>query len=129
MGPKLKTTIRDQARQVLLAKLNEGDSFYYYKDLITFHGLQNYLYKMPADIWIPLIKIRTSNHKLPVELQSWKVLYKPREKRYCSICNLGEVGDEFHYISKCPIFSEDRQKYIPIILQDNTKENFINILK
>ena len=126
--PKVKTTIRDQARQVLLGKLNEGDSFYYYKDLITFHGLQNYLYKMPADIWIPLIKFRTSNHKLPVELQSWKVLYKPREERYCSICNLGEVGDEFHYISKCPIFSEDRQKYIPSILQDNTKENFINIL-
>ena len=127
--PKLKLTVRDQARQVLLGKLNEGDSFYYYKDLITFHGLQNYLYKMPPDIWIPLIKIRTSNHKLPVELQSWNILYKPRVERYCNVCNLNEVGDEFHFIARCPIFLEDRQKYIPSILQDNSIRNFISILK
>ena len=127
--PKLKLTVRDQARQVLLGKLNEGDSFYYYKDLITFHGLQNYLYKMPPDIWIPLIKIRTRNHKLPVELQSWNILFKPRNERYCNVCNLNEVGDEFHFIARCPIFLEDRQKYIPSILQDNSIRNFISILK
>ena len=41
--PKIKTTIRDQAVQVLFEKINEGQSFFYYKDLITFHGLQKYL--------------------------------------------------------------------------------------
>ena len=127
--PRLKTTIRDQARQVLLGKLNEKDSFYFYKDLITFHCMQNYLHKMPADIWIPLIKIRTGNHKLPVELQSWNIFYKPREERYCNVCNLAEVGDEFHYLSRCPIFSDERQKYLPSILQDCSKKHFIDILK
>ena len=42
--PKIKTTIRDQAVQALFEKINsEVQSFIYYKDLITFHGLQKYL--------------------------------------------------------------------------------------
>ena len=39
--PKIKTTIRDQAVQALFEKINnETLSFPYYKDLITFNGLQ-----------------------------------------------------------------------------------------
>ena len=42
--PKIKTTIRDQAVQALFEKINNDvQSFIYYKDLITFHGLQKYL--------------------------------------------------------------------------------------
>ena len=84
---------------------------------------------MPPDIWIPLVKIRTSNHKLPVEIQSWGMFLKPREDRICIICNLGEVGDEFHYLARCTVFSEDRQKYIPSIIQDSSLQNFLKILK
>ena len=128
--PKIKLTIRDQAVQALFEKLNnERQTFFYYKDLITFHSLQKYLKKMPPDIWIPLVKIRTSNHKLPVEIQSWGMFLKPREDRICIICNLGEVGDEFHYLARCTVFSEDRQKYIPSIIQDSSLQNFLKILK
>ena len=127
--PKIKTTIRDQAVQALFEKINEPQSFFYYKDLITFHGLQKYLKKMPPDIWIPLIKIRTSNHKLPVEIQSWRMFFKPREERICNICNSGEVGDELHYLASCTVFSEDRQKYIPFIIEDSSTQNFLKILK
>ena len=128
--PKIKTTIRDQAVQSLFEKINnETQSFFYYKDLITFHGLQKYLKKMPPDIWIPLVKIRTSNHKLPVEIQSWRIFFKPREERKCNVCKSGEVGDEFHYLAKCAVFEEDRQKFLPSIIRDNSLENFIKILK
>ena len=42
--PKVKTTIMDQSVQALFEKINnETQSFFYYKDLITFHGLQKYL--------------------------------------------------------------------------------------
>ena len=84
---------------------------------------------MPSDIWIPLIKIRLSNHKLPVEIQSWRMFLKPREERICNICNLGEVGDEFHYLARCPVFNEDRQKYIPSLTQDSSVQVFLKILK
>ena len=123
--PKIKKTIRDQAVQALFEKINnETLSFSYYKDLITFHGLQKYLKKMPPDIWRPLVKIRTSNHKLPVEIQSWRMFFKQREERICNVCDLGEVGDEFHYLAKCTVFAEDRQKLIPFIIQDNSLQNF-----
>ena len=91
--------------------------------------MQKYLKKMAPDIWIPLVKIRTSNHKLPVEMQSWRMFLKPREERLCNICNLGEVGDEFHYLARCTVFSEERQKYIPSIIQDSSLQNFLKILK
>ena len=84
---------------------------------------------MPPDIWIPLVNIRTSNHKLPVEIQSWRIFFKQREERICNVCDLGEVGDEFHYLAKCTVFAEDRQKFIPFIIQDNSIQNFIKILK
>ena len=84
---------------------------------------------MAPDIWIPLLKIRTRNHKLPVEIQSWRMFFKQREERICNVCDLGEVGDEFHYLAKCTVFAEDRQKLIPFIIQDNSLQNFIKILK
>ena len=128
--PKIKTTIRAQSEQVLFEKINnETQSFLYYKDLITFHGIQKYLKKFPPDIWIPLVKIRTTNHKLPVEMQSWRIFFKAREERICNICDLREVGDELHYVARCPVFAEERQKYIPAILQDNSLQNFLRILK
>ena len=131
LASRMKTaTIRDQSVQALFEKINnETQSFFYYKDLITFHGLQKYLKKMPPDIWIPLVKIRTNNHKLPVEMQSWRIFLKPRDERICNICNLREVGDEFHYLARCTVFSDERQKYIPSIIQDSSLQNFLQILK
>ena len=53
---------------------------------------------MPSDIWLQLVKIRTKNHKLPAEIYSWKIAFKPRDKRLCTICDMGEVGDEYHFV-------------------------------
>ena len=85
--PNIKVVIRNQAIQLLYEKIyNTQSSFLYYPELISFHGIQKYLKNMPSDIWIPLAKLRTSNHKLPVEIYSWKAVIKPREERTCIIC-------------------------------------------
>jgi hypothetical protein len=36
----------------------------------------------------------------------------PRENRKCNLCNLEEIGDEFHYILNCPYFKQYRDIYI-----------------
>ena len=68
---------------------------------------------MPPNIWIPLVKLRTANHRFPVEIYSWNILYREKSKRLCSICSLNDVGDEYHYIMICPIFSEAREEFLP----------------
>ena len=127
---KIKTTIRDQAVQGLFEEVNNDENkFYYYRELISFHGVQKYLKKMPPDIWLQLVKIRTKNHKLPVEIYSWKIAFKPREERTCTICDMGEVGDEYHFVMNCPVFQEDREKFLPIINNDKSPNAFIKLLK
>ena len=127
--PKIKNVVRDQAKQALLEKINNSCSFAFYPSIYTPHGVQLYLRNMPPDIWIPLIKIRTSNHKLPIQFHSWKIVFKPREERTCSVCRTGELGDEMHYIMHCPVFQQDREKFLPTILNEKTETNFINLLK
>ena len=33
-------------------------------------------------------------------------------ERKCSLCTLNDIGDEFHYVLKCPYFHTDRQIYL-----------------
>ena len=68
---------------------------------------ENYLISLPPALWIPLCKFRCRNHKLPVEKfrgQKFKILH---------LCHIHEVGDEFHYVLKCPFFAEQSR---PILL-------------
>ena len=113
--PKIKTTLRDQAIQNWAAKLTSNDStkFVYYKEYAPKFGLKNYLSILPQDLWIPMCKFRTNNHKLPVEVYSWSYFNKPRNERKCNLCNLEDIGDEYHYVMRCPIFDELRKLYIP----------------
>ena len=64
---QIKITLRDQAVQALLEEINNDEIKYsYYKELISFHGVQEYLKEMPPDILLPLVKIRTkiTNYQL-----------------------------------------------------------------
>ena len=35
-----------------------------------------------------------------------------RYERFCTLCYCKDIGDEFHYMFKCPFFQEARQKFI-----------------
>ena len=35
-----------------------------------------------------------------------------REQRICTLCVLKEIGDDFHFVIKCPAYSAIRSKYI-----------------
>ena len=46
-----------------------------------------------------VLKFRLSNHRLPI--QQRRTLGIPRDERICTVCDSGEVGDEFHYLLNC----------------------------
>ena len=43
--------------------------------------------------------------------------------------DMGEVGDEYHFVMNCPVFQEDREKFLPIINNDKSPNAFIKLLK
>ena len=36
----------------------------------------------------------------------------PRNMRFCNLCNLQSLGDEFHYLFECPFFANDRNLFL-----------------
>ena len=110
--PKMKLTLKD----LFLQKWNNGvensQKCFYYKHFQAKPALQKYLKILPESSWIPIIKFRTANHRLPIEIYSWQITYKDRNKRLCTMCNSGEIGDEYHYLIVCPMFQEARVKFI-----------------
>ena len=61
--------------------------------------------------WKPIIKLRTSNHYLPVETGRWN--NTERHERKCTSCNDNELGDEYHYIFVCDNFRNERNLLLP----------------
>lgn len=54
-------------------------------------------------------RFKVGNHKLPVETGRWDGT--PFAERYCQRCPR-EIGDEFHYLFTCPLFTNERNKFI-----------------
>ena len=71
--------------------------------------LEKYFVMLPCKLYLLLFKLRTANHKLPAETGHWDGT--ARNERSCSLCDRHDIGDEFHYIFKCPYF-ESNTKFI-----------------
>ena len=80
---------------------------------------------LPFQLRLAMSRIRTCNHKLPIEAGRYGANRANRENRKCTKCNSEEVGDEFHFILTCtnPNLMELREKYIsPYYSADPTME-------
>ena len=56
-----------------------------------------------------MIKYRTRNNKLPVEIGRWNKI--PFNQRICKLCS-ADIGDEYHYLLICKSIHEIRKKYL-----------------
>jgi len=59
-----------------------------------------------------------SSYKLNTELGSHNNITS--NKRKCTLCNLYDIEDEFHFLLKCPIYTAFRRQYIPKYFYTNT---------
>ena len=55
------------------------------------HRLENYLLSPPKSFSEVMLKLRSCNHKLPVERRRHCNI--PRERRYCDLCDHNVIGD------------------------------------
>ena len=71
----------------------------FYKHVKTFFETEFYLSKLPESLRVYISKLRTLNHRLPI--QRGRYDGTRREERLCRLCNDQVVGDEFHFILQC----------------------------
>ena len=85
---------------------------------------EEYLIKLNPNLRRNLCKLRTVNHKLPIETDRYKNI--PRNERHCSLCREPVICDEFHIIFKCKNLVNLRKKYLPFI---NSSSRNVSVLK
>lgn len=111
-GLKLKISeiLKNQEMQLWHERLegsSKGIIYRIFKHNIKF---ESYLTLIPESYYIPILKFRTSNHKLPVETGRWENVQ--HSERKCLLCNADKIGDEFHYLFECSSFRAARHKYL-----------------
>ena len=84
--------------------------------------LEKYFTILPRKSYLLIFKLRTANHKLPVETSRWERSARnertarnernARNEQLCPLCNIRDIGDEFHYIFKCSFFDQERMKFL-----------------
>ena len=73
-----------------------------------------------VDMYISLLNIRKFRHfycsfkigSLDLGIQRGRYTNVPRDQRICQLCNDG-IEDEYHFLLKCTLYDELREKYIP----------------
>ena len=69
--------------------------------------LEKYLFVLPKHLSLPLTRLRTSNHRMPIE--TGRYLNVERKDRICMLCTSNDIGDEYHYCMCCPYFENLRK--------------------
>ena len=107
-----KQSLKDLAFQSIDSYLNSSNKW-----LILKHGLKNdrqiqpYLNEGNATKYkIIISKFRLSAHSLNVETGRYESI--ARENRRCVKCNLADIEDEYHFILKCPFYTDVRNLHI-----------------
>ena len=59
---------------------------------------------------IAMSRLRCSSHDLFIE--SGRYINVERENRFCKLCDLNQVEDEYHFVLVCPVYSPIRELYI-----------------
>ena len=50
---------------------------------------------------------------LEIEVNEGRCRNVPYDQRFCQVCNLNQLGDEYHFLLICPFLREIRYKFIP----------------
>ena len=89
------------------AESSKGNNYKLFKNDQQFEA---YLKILSRKSYTSLIKFRTGNHRLPVEVGRWEGI--PYTERKCTLCEKNDIGDEFHYLLICPTFDTERKTLI-----------------
>ena len=108
---KVKRSLLDNFIQQWYSSIDKNSIYSNYRMFKTLYKYEPYLTILPVILAKRLVKFRTTNNNLPVNILRFE--NTPRNERLCSKCSLNDIGDEFHYILCCPHFTQQRKQCIP----------------
>ena len=79
-----------------------------YRAMTLVKRTQNYVLKLPKYYIYAMCKFKCVNHYMPIVAGRYSDT--PIDERLCTICQLNEIGDEFHYLFNCTFFSTQRAR-------------------
>ena len=88
--------------------------------------LEDYINVLPYNCVISLIRFRTTNNRLPVNVLRFHNV--DRENRVCALCNTDDVADEYHYIFKCSHFDDKRNECLDRKYSEQPSHNNFSLL-
>ena len=126
---RTETTLLSQFKPKWQSDVNNSSKCcFYYRMYKTDHTFEKYFDIIEGKLLRSFVNFRMCNNVLPIVKGGW--LRQDINNRKCTLCNTNEVGDECHYISKCPLFTEDRNSILPTRLCRNpnmyTVQNLMN---
>ena len=125
---KIRLTSEDQRRQNWLETLTISSLCRNYKLFKADLKIEPYLLNIDKQYSIHLCRFRAGNHKLPVTVGRYSNV--DIEDRLCKLCTRGEIGDETHYILKCPYFEHERCIYLkPYYMRGEPKLKISELFK
>ena len=95
----LKNTLQAQFVQEWNSEMDLSSKCTLYEHLKAEFKLEPYLLKLFRDVFRYIVKFRCSNHKLAIETGRYSGI--DRNLRYCDMCNLDVLGDEYHFFFEC----------------------------
>ena len=81
-----------------------------YRAMTLVKKAQNYILKLPKRYAYALAKFKCVNHHMPNV--TGRYLDIPYAERICTLCQIYDIGDEFHYLFICENFATERTRYI-----------------
>ena len=116
-----RQSLKDLAQQKIDSYIDNSNKCILYKHVLKNDRLvQPYLNQgIPAKYKKYISKFRLSAHSLNVETGRYDSTI--RENRLCTKCNLADIEDEYHFILKCPYYTDIRNLYIKHLFYYQTK--------
>ncbi len=97
-----------------------------YKEIKTTYESETYLtFKINKQFRT----FRHSSHKFLVERGRWEKPPIPYNERICTLCDTGDIEDEYHVAIKCVYFKDKRAKYIkPYYYERPSMYKFVQLM-
>ena len=110
----LECRLRDNYINQWNQGLNLSESLTLYKELKQSFEMSPYLIILQnRELKRAISKLRLSSHSLNIETGRHRRIGRiDRSNRKCTLCNLNDIEDEFHFTLICPAYENIRKQYI-----------------
>ena len=116
LGRTIGLRLNDIYAQEWLSDVNNNSQCKVYRIFKRELKLEKYLTTLPLKCRLDLCRFRCSNSRIPTVCGRYHDI--DFCDRICTLCHKSKLGDEYHYLFECPIFSEERSKFLkPIFIE------------